>query len=113
MHWQIGRLLAFEDAVDVAGRAPVLVDPISPIGNQAAGGDEGTLEVDRRQLVPCRQRDDQIAMKRGGPLPVTIRPPFEARAKTATARSISTASRMLTGLTSTLSDGAAAWITPN
>src|SRR6516225_4931575 len=39
------------------------------------------------------------------PLPVTIRPPFGERAKAATARSISPASRMLTGLTSTLSDG--------
>jgi hypothetical protein len=29
-------LLAFEDAVDIAGRAPVHVDPIRPIGDQAA-----------------------------------------------------------------------------
>ena len=45
--------------------------------------------------------------------PVTIRPPFGARAKAAMARSISAASRTLTGLTSTPSDGAAAWIAPN
>jgi hypothetical protein len=37
----------------------------------------------------------------------------EERAKAVTARSISPASRMLTGLTSTLSDGAAAWMTAN
>ena len=42
-----------------------------------------------------------------------IRPPFGERAKAATARSISPASRTLTGLTSTLSDGATAWMTPN
>ena len=60
-----------------------------------------------------RQRDDQIAMSDAGPLPVTIRPPFGERAKAATARSISSASRTLTGFTSTLSDGATAWMTPN
>ena len=36
-----------------------------------------------------------------------------ARANAATARSISLASRMLTGLTSTLSDGATAWMAAN
>ena len=40
LHRQVGRLLALEDAVDVAGRAPVLVDEIRPVGDQAAGGDE-------------------------------------------------------------------------
>ncbi len=114
LHRQVGRLLALEDAVDVAGRAPVLVDVIRPIGDQAAGGDEGAFEVDRGQLVPGRQRDDQIAMNAPPTRSaVTIRPPFGERAKAATARSISPASRMLTGLTSTLSDGATAWMTPN
>ena len=67
LHRQVGRLLALEDAIDVAGRAPVLVDVIRPIGDQAAGGDEEAFEVDRGQLVPGRQRDDQIAMKRRRP----------------------------------------------
>ena len=40
LHRQVGRLLALEDAIDVAGRASVLVDEIGPIGDQAAGGDE-------------------------------------------------------------------------
>ena len=40
LHRQVGRLLALEDAVDVAGRAPVLVDRIRPVGDQAAAGDE-------------------------------------------------------------------------
>ena len=43
LHRQVGRLLALEDAVDVAGGAPVLVDEIGPIGDQAAGGDEEAL----------------------------------------------------------------------
>ena len=63
LHRQVGRLFAFQNAIDVAGRAPVLVDVISPIGDQAAGGDEEAFVVDRGQLVPGRQRDDQIAMK--------------------------------------------------
>ena len=43
-------------------------------------------------------------------LAVTIRPPFEARANAARARSISPASRMSTGLTSTPNGGATDWI---
>ena len=43
--------LALEDAINVYGGAPVLVDPIRPIGDQAAIGDEVTVDVDRGQLV--------------------------------------------------------------
>jgi hypothetical protein len=39
--------------------------------------------------MPGRKRDEQIAMKRANPLPVTIRPPFELYANAALARSIS------------------------
>ena len=62
LHRQVGRLLALEDAIDIAGRAPVLVDQIRPVGDQATGGDEEAAGVDRGQFVPGRQRDDQIAM---------------------------------------------------
>ena len=64
LHRQVGRLLALEDAIDVAGRAPELVDPIRPVGDQAAVGDEEPSGVDRGQFVPGRQRDDQFAMNR-------------------------------------------------
>ena len=40
LHRQVGGLLALEDAIDVAGRAPVPVDHIGPIGDQTASGDE-------------------------------------------------------------------------
>src|ERR1700704_5774367 len=40
-------------------------------------------------------------------------PLFEERAKVTTERSISPASRILTGLTSTLSEGPRAWMTAN
>src|SRR5262249_17371177 len=61
LHWHVGWLLALEDPVDVAGRAPVLVDHFSPVGDQPAASDEDALEVDRGQLVPGCQRDDKIA----------------------------------------------------
>ena len=61
LHRQVARLLALEDAVDVAGRLPVLVALIRSIGDQAAGGDEEPFEIDRR-LVLGRLHDDQIAM---------------------------------------------------
>src|SRR5262249_49227515 len=63
---QVPRVSALENAVAVTGRLPVLVDVIRPIGDQAAGGDEVAVEVDRGQLVPDRQLDDQIAIKRRG-----------------------------------------------
>src|SRR5262249_46346953 len=63
LYRRIGRLLTLQDAVDVAGGAPVLMDVIMPIGDKAAGVDEDTIVVDRRQLVAGRQLDDQIAMK--------------------------------------------------
>ena len=66
LHWQVCRLLALEDAIDVTCRASVHGRPIRPIGDQAAGGDEEAIEVDRGQLVPCRKRDDQIAMSDAG-----------------------------------------------
>ena len=40
---QVGGLLALENAIDIAGGAPVLVDEIRPIGDQAAGGDKGAI----------------------------------------------------------------------
>jgi len=47
LHRQVGGLLAIEDAVDIAGGAPVLVDQIRPIG-----------EANRGQLVLGRKLDD-------------------------------------------------------
>ena len=35
LHWQIGRLLAFEDAIDINGRAFVLVDYVRSVGGEA------------------------------------------------------------------------------
>src|SRR5262245_51787774 len=46
-------------------------------------------------------------------LPVRIKPPFDDFAKTVTARSISAASRTLSGVNSTPNDGATDWIAAN
>jgi hypothetical protein len=61
-------------------------------------------------FVPCRQRDDQIAMNERRPVAVKIRPPFAPLANAVTERSISAAPCMLTGITSTRTDGAIDWI---
>src|SRR5262249_27931748 len=52
LHRQIGWLLAFQDAIDVTRRAPVLIDEIRPVGDQAATADIKTGVVDDRQSVP-------------------------------------------------------------
>ena len=61
---QIGRLGTIEDAIDVTGRAPILVDEIRPVGDQTAVRHEVSIRVDRRQAMPGRRRDDQRAMDR-------------------------------------------------
>jgi hypothetical protein len=43
LHWKVGRLLAFEDAINIGGRVAILVYPIRPIGKQAAFGGEGRI----------------------------------------------------------------------
>src|SRR5262249_18067534 len=51
LHRKVSRLRALEDTIDIVRCAPELVDQIRPIGDQAAGGDEETLEVDSGQFV--------------------------------------------------------------
>ena len=66
------RLLAIEDAIDISGRAPILVDKIGSIGDQAASDGERAFEVDRGQLIRPRSTD-------ANPPVATIRPPFVAK----------------------------------
>ena len=89
LHGQVGWLLALEDAVDIGRRAPVLVDPIRTIRDQAAIGDKDRVRIDGGQFVPGCKPDDQIAMDRCKRAAGTIRPPFEERANAVTVRSIS------------------------
>src|SRR5262249_53507480 len=50
---------------DVAGRAAVLVEEIQPICDETAGHSVKAGTVNCRQPVLRRQRDDQVAMRRG------------------------------------------------
>jgi hypothetical protein len=63
LHRQIRRLLALENAIHIAAGAAKLIGKIISIGDQATAGDEVASEVDRGQLVPGRERDDQFAME--------------------------------------------------
>src|SRR5262249_31940721 len=45
LHGKIGRLFTLEDAVDVAGGLPELVEEIRPIGDQTAGSDVGAFNI--------------------------------------------------------------------
>src|ERR1700688_3314203 len=65
LHWEVGGLLASKDTIDVTCRVTELVDPITPIGDQAAAVDELALEVNRGQFVLGCKCDDQIAMNQG------------------------------------------------
>src|SRR5215813_15253169 len=67
LHRQIGRLLALENAIDVASRAPIQVYKVWPIGDQTAAGSKEAERIDRGQSVPGCKSYDQIAMKNRSP----------------------------------------------
>src|SRR5262249_60805089 len=52
-----------EEPIYAAGCMAVLVEKINPIRDKAAAGDEVASVVDRRQFVPGRKRDNQLAME--------------------------------------------------
>src|SRR5262249_25655079 len=62
LNWHVGGLFALEDAIDIVGRASVLVDDVRTVGDQAAASDGLASPIDRGQFVPGRQHDDQIAV---------------------------------------------------
>src|SRR5262249_48282261 len=46
---------------DIGRRLPIHVDVVGPVRHETTGGNEQTLPVDRRQTVPGRERNDEIA----------------------------------------------------
>ena len=68
LHRQVSGLLALEDAVDITGGASKLIDPIRPIGDQAAASDEEADRVDRE--VPGSKRRPVRQKPGGGSSPV-------------------------------------------
>ena len=51
LHREIARLLAFEDAIDIASRAPELVGKIRSVEDQATIRDADAVLLDGRQLI--------------------------------------------------------------
>ena len=51
LHREIARLLALENAIDIAGRAPVKVNVIRSVGDQATIRDADAVVIDGRQLI--------------------------------------------------------------
>src|SRR4029453_13907068 len=62
LHRQVSRFFAFKDTIDVVGSTAVLIVDVWPIRNQPAGDDRRTIPIDRRELVPGCQGDDQVTM---------------------------------------------------
>src|SRR6478672_8596910 len=56
LYRQVGRLLAFEDAVDVGGRAPDSISRIGTVRHQAADLCEVWKRIDCWQAMPGRER---------------------------------------------------------
>src|SRR5262245_19169604 len=65
LHRHVGRFLALEDAVDIAGGAPKPILKINSIRDQTADSGEKALEVDRGKSVASRKVDDQTALNIG------------------------------------------------
>ena len=61
LHRKIGRFLAFEDAIDVARGAPILVADIGSIRDQTAALGKVAPDADQRQLVLDREAGEQTA----------------------------------------------------
>src|SRR5262249_41612664 len=57
-------LRAFEDAIDIAGRAPKEVGDIGVIGHQATDRDEGSVPVNCQHSVPGGEGNNFLAMSR-------------------------------------------------
>src|SRR5262249_6958341 len=68
LYRQVARLLALEDAIYIPSPAPELVDEIGPIGDQAAGGGQAAVKIERGEFVTGRQRNDPKPVKRSRPV---------------------------------------------
>src|SRR5262249_40234988 len=112
LHGQVSGFLPPEDAIDVAGRAAVLVEVVEAVGDQATAHDMNAVGIDRRQPVPRRKCDGQRCLSTPPPV-AAIKPPFGSLANATIARSIAPASWVSIGRSSPPSDGATAWIAPN
>src|SRR5215467_15415647 len=63
---QVGWHLTPEDAIDIAGRASILILRIGPIRDQAADRRINTARIDGRESAPIRQCYDALAVSLRG-----------------------------------------------
>src|SRR5262245_54484523 len=59
---KLARLLALEDAVDVAGRPPIIIEHVISVGQEATDFSVQTVWIDGRETVANSQRCDFYAM---------------------------------------------------
>jgi hypothetical protein len=64
LHRKVDRLLAHEDAVDIARGPTELVEEVSAVREKTASSGIKAGVVDGRQAMLGRQRDDQLATRR-------------------------------------------------
>src|SRR5215469_8521972 len=64
LDWEIGRLLALKNSIDIARSEPELVDPIRTVRNQPTSGRKIIEWVDRWQFVLGCQPNNQCAINR-------------------------------------------------
>jgi hypothetical protein len=52
LYWQVSRLVALENAVNVTCSAPILIEQISSVRDKTAVGDKGALDISQYPLSP-------------------------------------------------------------
>src|SRR4051794_30343985 len=62
LHRQVRRLLALEDAIDIAGRAPKIIEPVKSVGQQAAEFSKLMVRIDGWKAVASSQQCNLCAM---------------------------------------------------
>src|SRR5580658_5123021 len=59
---KVAWLLALEDVIGIARRAPIIIEQVTSVGQEAAEFSEETVRIDGREAVASRQRRDLNAM---------------------------------------------------
>src|SRR6516225_11636880 len=58
LYGQFARLGALKDAISIGRRAPIIIDNVDPIGQQAAMFSVETVRINGRQVVASSQRSN-------------------------------------------------------
>jgi hypothetical protein len=64
LHWQISRLFALKDTINVVRRSPHEIDGINAVRQQAAFDGLATVRIDCGQRVPRGQKNNKLTMHR-------------------------------------------------